>query len=91
MLPTSQGLKDDPSMLEDWKKDVDQILVKAQGHQKRSSEKMVLRYENKHPPSVYKKGDGVIVKLMKNYKKIKGKGKTFLISKGKVLERSNNI
>ena len=91
MLPTSQGLKDDPSMLEDRKKDVDQILVKAQGHQKRSSEKMVLRYENKHPPSVYKKGDGVLVKLMKNYKKIKGKGKTFLIGKGKVLERSNNI
>ena len=27
---------------------------------------------------------------MENDKKIKGKGKTFIISKGKVLERSNN-
>ena len=66
------------------------MLVKAQGDQKESSDRMVLRHENKHPPSVYKKGDGVIVKLMKNDKKIKGKGKTFIISKGKVLERSNN-
>ena len=67
------------------------MLVKAQGNEKRSSDRMVLRHENKHPPSVYKKGDGVIVKLMKNDKKIKGKGKTFIISKGKVLERSNNM
>ena len=51
---------------------------------------MVLRHENKHPPSVYKKGDGVIVQLMKNDTKIEGKGKTFIISNGKVLERSNN-
>ena len=69
---------------------MDQILVKAQGNQKRSSDRMVLRHENKHPPSVYKKGDGVIAKFMKNDKKIKRKGKTFIISKGKVLERSNN-
>ena len=75
MLPTSQGLKDDPSLLEDWEKDMDQILVKAQGNQQRSSDRMVLRHENKHPPSVYKKGDGVIVKLMKNDKKLKGKEK----------------
>ena len=75
MLQTSQGLKDDPSLLKDWKKDTDQILVKAQGNQKRSSDRMVLRHENKHPPSVYKKGDGVIVKLMKNDKKLKGKEK----------------
>ena len=33
MLSTSQGLKDDPSLLEDWKKDMNQILVKAQGNQ----------------------------------------------------------
>ena len=51
---------------------------------------MVLRHENKHPPSVCKKGNGVIVKVMKNDTKIKGKGKTFIISNGKVLERSNN-
>ena len=51
---------------------------------------IVLRHGNKHAPSVYKKGDGVIVKLMKNDKKIKGKGKKIMISKGKVLERSNN-
>ena len=51
------------------------MLVKAQGNQKRSSDRMVLRHENKHPPSVYKKGDGVIVKLMKNDKKLKGKEK----------------
>ena len=51
---------------------------------------MVLRNENKHPQSVCKKGDGVIVKLMKNDTKIKGKGKTSIISKGKVLKRSNN-
>ena len=69
---------------------MDQILVKAQGNQKRSSDRTVLRHENKHPPSVHKKGDGVIVKLIKNDKKIKEKGKTFIISKGKVLERSNN-
>ena len=66
------------------------MLVKAQGNQKRSSDRMVLRHENKHPPSVCKKGDGVIVKVMKNDTKIKGKGKTFIISNGKVLERSNN-
>ena len=89
-MPTSQGLKDDPSLLKDWKKDIDQILVKAQGNQKRSSDRVVLRHENKHPPSGYKKGEGVIVKLMRNDKKIKEKGKTFIISKGKVLERSNN-
>ena len=77
-------------MLKDWKKDIDQILVKAQGNQKRSSDRVVLRHENKHPPSGYKKGEGVIVKLMRNDKKIKEKGKTFIISKGKVLERSNN-
>ena len=52
------------------------MLVKAQGNQKRSSDRMVLRHENKHPPSVCKKGDGVIVKVMKNDTKIKGKGKT---------------
>ena len=74
ILPTSQGLKDDPSLLKDWKKDMDQILVKAQGNQKRSSDRVVLRHENKHPPSGYKKGEGVIVKLMKNVKKkLKGK------------------
>ena len=70
MLPTSQRLKDDPSLLEDWKKDLDQILIKAQGNQQMSSDRIVLRQEIKHPPSVYKKGDGVIVKLMKNDKKI---------------------
>ena len=75
MLPTSQGLKDNPSLLEDWEKDMDQILVKAQGNQQRSSDRMVLRHENKLPPSVYKKGDGVIVKLMKSDKKLKGKEK----------------
>ena len=75
MLPTSQGLKDDPSLLEDWKKDMDQISVKAQGNQKRSSDRMVLRHESKYPPCVYKKGDGAIVKLMKNDKKLKGKEK----------------
>ena len=52
---------------------------------------MVLRHENKHPLSVYKKGDSVIVKLMTNDKKIKAKGKTFIISKGEILGRSNNI
>ena len=83
-------MKDDPSLLEDWKNNMDQILVKAQGNQKRSSDRMVLRHENKHPPSAHKKGDGVIVELIKNDKKIKEKGKTFIISKGKVLERSNN-
>ena len=36
---------------------------------------MVLRHENKHPPPVCKKGDGVIVKLTKN---IKGKEKHFI-------------
>ena len=53
---------------------MDQILVKAQGNQKRSSDRVVLRHENKHPPSGYKKGEGVIVKLMKKVKKkLKGK------------------
>ena len=75
ILPTSQGLKDDPSLLEDWKKDMDQILVKARLNQNRSSDRMVLRHENKHPPSVYKKGNGVIVNLKKNDKKIEGKKK----------------
>ena len=51
---------------------------------------MVLRHEYKHPPSVYKTGDGVITKLMKNDKKIKGEGKKFIISKGKRFERPNN-
>ena len=89
MLPTSQGLKEDRSLLEDWKTDIVQMLVKAQGNQKRSSDRLVSRDEYKHPPSVYNNDDGVIVKLMKNGKK-KTKGKTFIISKGKVLERSNN-
>ena len=75
ILPTSQGLKDDPSLLEDWKKDMDQILVKARLNQNRSSDRMVLRHENKHPPSVYKKGNGVIVNLKKNDKKIEEKKK----------------
>ena len=69
---------------------MDQTLVKAQGNQKRSSHRMLLRHENKHPQSVYKKGNGVIVKLMKKDKKTKRKGKTFIISKRKVLERSNS-
>ena len=69
---------------------MDQILVKAQGNQKSSSDRMVLRHENKYPLSAYKKRDGVIVKLMKNDKNIEGKGKTFIICKGKVFERSNN-
>ena len=92
MLPTPQGLKDGPSLLEDWKKDMNQILVKAQGSQKRSLDRMVLRHENKHLPSVYKNGNGVIDKLMENHKKIwnKEKGKPFKINKGKVFERSNN-
>ena len=64
MLPTSQRLTDDPSLLEDCEKN--QILIKGQGNQKRSSDRMVLRCENKHPPSAYKR---VIVKLMKNGKK----------------------
>ena len=51
---------------------------------------MVLRHEYKHPPSVYKTGNGVITKLMKNDKKIKGEGKKFIISKGKLFERPNN-
>ena len=75
ILPTSQGLKDDPSLFEDWKKDMDQILVKARLNQNRSSDRMVLSHENKHPPSVYKKGNGVIVNLKKNDKKIEGKKK----------------
>ena len=75
ILTTSQGLKDDPSLLEDWKKDMDQILVKARLNQNRSSDRMVLSHENKHPPSVYKKGNGVIVNLKKNDKKIEGKKK----------------
>ena len=54
---------------------MDQILVKARLNQNRSSDRMVLRHENKHPPSVYKKGNGVIVNLKKNDKKIEGKKK----------------
>ena len=90
MQPTSKGLKDDPSLLKDWEKDNDQILIKAEGNQKWSPDGMVLWYENKHPVSVYKKSNGKIVKVMKNDKKIKGKEKTFIISKEKFLERSNN-
>ena len=33
MLPISKGLKDDISLLEDWKKDMNQILVKAQSNE----------------------------------------------------------
>ena len=65
-------------------------MVKPEGNQKGSSNRMVLRHEYKHPPSVYKTGDGVITKLMKNDKKIKGEGKKFIISKGKLFERPNN-
>ena len=54
---------------------MDQILVKARLNQNRSSDRMVLSHENKHPPSVYKKGNGVIVNLKKNDKKIEGKKK----------------
>ena len=83
MLPTSQGLKEDPSLLEDWKKDMDQMLVKAQGNQKRSSDRLVSRDEYKHPPSVYNNDDGVIVKLMKNGKKKKLKEKHLQLVKEK--------
>ena len=69
---------------------MDQTLIKAQGNYKRSSDRMTLRHENKHPPAVYKKCDCVTVKLVKNDKNIKGRGKNFIISKRKVLERSNN-
>ena len=51
---------------------------------------MILRHKNKHPPSVCKKGNSVLVKLMKNETKIKEKGKTFMISKGKTLKTSSN-
>ena len=54
---------------------MDQTLVKAQDNQKRSSDRMLLRHEKKHPQSVYKKGNGVIVKLMEKDKNIKGKEK----------------
>ena len=74
MFLTSHGLKDNPSLLEYWKKDIDQILIKAQGNQKRSSDRMVSRYENKHPPSVYNRIDHEIIKVMKMIKKkLKGK------------------
>ena len=89
MLPISKGLKDNISLLEKWKKDMNQILVKAQSNEKRSSDRMALRHEYKHLPSVYKKDDSVIVKLMKNDKKTKEKRKTFIICKGKVLKRYN--
>ena len=87
MLPIYQGLKDNLSLFEEWKKD---MKVKAQGNQKNSSDRMVLRHGNKYLLSAYKKGDGVIVKLMKNEKNVEGKWKAFIICKGKVLERSNN-
>ena len=32
MLPTSKGLEDNPNLLKKWKKDMDQILIKAQGN-----------------------------------------------------------
>ena len=51
---------------------------------------MILRHKNKHPPSVYKKGNSALVKLMKNETKIKEKGKTLMISKGKTLKTSSN-
>ena len=34
---------------------MDQILIKPEGNQKRSSDRMILKHKNKHPPSVYKK------------------------------------
>ena len=52
---------------------------------------MVLRQKKtKHLPSEYEKGDAVIVKTTKSVKKIKGKGKTLVMSKGEVVQRSGN-
>ena len=59
---------------------MENLLKTVQENQNRSSKKMVLRYENKHPPSEYEKGDTVIVKITKSEKKIKGKGKTLVTS-----------
>ena len=70
---------------------MENLLKTAQENQNRFSEKMVPRHKNKHPPSQYEKGDTVIVKITNSDKKIKGKGKTFVTSKGEVVQQSGNI
>ena len=47
------------------------LLKAAQENKSRPSEKMVLRHQNKDPPSEYEKGDTVIVKITKSDKKAK--------------------
>ena len=69
---------------------MENLLRTSQEDQNRSSEKMILSHENKHPPSEYEKGDTVIVKITKSDKKIKGKGKSFLTSKGEVVQQLGN-
>ena len=69
---------------------MENLLETAQEKQNRSSEKMVLRHQNKHPPSEYEEGDTVIVKVTKSYKKSKGKEKTFVRSKREVVQQSGN-
>ena len=46
--------------------------------------------KKKHLPSEYEKGDAIIVKITKSGKKIKGKGKTLVTSKGEIVQRSGN-
>ena len=48
---------------------MENLLKIANENENRSSEKVVLRHKNKHPPSEYEKGDTVIVKITKSDKK----------------------
>ena len=58
---------------------MENLLKIANKNQNRSSEKVILRHKNKHPPSEYEKGDTVIVKITKSGKKNKGKGRKHLL------------
>ena len=45
---------------------MENLLKKAPENQNKYSKEMVLRHENKHPPSEYEEGDTVVVKITKS-------------------------
>ena len=79
LLPACHNIKDDPKYLKDWRKNMENLLKRVQENQYRSSEKMVLRHKNKHPPSEYKKDDTVIVKITKSDEGISKANKKHLL------------
>ena len=72
----------------DWNSKVEDVRRTADTKQRKAAKAMVDAHRAKNPPSVYKKGEEVMVKLHMKGKKVKGKKK--LHCKGKILRRKEN-